>query len=76
MASTESNPEVPPDILFLIGKIDGKVDSILAALAQQGSTIAAVEARTSKLEQWKAYMIGAAVVAGGASGYLSEFLTK
>tara|TARA_R110000824_G_scaffold400879_1_gene609714 strand:- start:787 stop:1008 length:222 start_codon:yes stop_codon:yes gene_type:complete len=61
-------------LLLAIGRLEGKVDSILATMRQHGEEIERIDNRVRKLEQSKAWMLGAAAVAGAMSSYFFRFI--
>lgn len=61
------------DLLLAIGRLEGKVDSIITAMRQHGEEIERIDHRVRKLEQSKAWMLGAAAVVGAVSSYFFRF---
>ena len=57
------------DILLAIGRLEGKVDSILATMSHHGEELEKLDRRLRKLEQSKSWMLGAAAAVGAASSY-------
>jgi hypothetical protein len=66
--------QVDTELLVLIGRLDGKVDAILAQLSGQSETIEQHAARISKLEQGKAWLLGAAAALSAVVSYLAKVL--
>ncbi|WP_431861408.1 hypothetical protein [Azospirillum sp.] len=58
-----------------LGVISGKLDSVLAAINSHGDRLASLEDRVGKLEQAKAWVLGAAAALGGAAGKLASLLS-
>lgn len=52
------------DLLLAIGRLEGKVDSILATMRQHGEELDRLDSRVRKLEQSRSWMLGAAGVVG------------
>ena len=57
------------DLLLAIGRLEGKVDSILATMTHHGEELERLDHRLRKLEQSKSWMLGAAAVIGALSSY-------
>ena len=57
------------DLLLAIGRLEGKVDSILATMNRHGEELERLDHRLRKLEQSKSWMLGAAAVVGAVSSY-------
>ena len=62
------------DLLLAIGRLEGKVDSILATMRQHGEESERIDNRGRKREQAKAWMLGAAAAVGAVSSYFFRFL--
>ena len=62
------------DLLLAIGRLEGKMDSILATMRQYGEEIERIDNRVRKLEQSKAWMLGAAAVIGALSSFFFRFI--
>lgn len=62
------------DLLLAIGRLEGKVDSILAMINRHAEDIEQLDQRMRRLEQSKSWMLGAAAVVGAASSYFLNFL--
>ena len=62
------------DLLLAIGRLEGKVDSILATMRQHGEEIERIDNRVRKLEQSKAWLLGGAAVIGAVSSYFFRFI--
>lgn len=59
-------------VLVAVARLEGKVDNLALSLRTHDSAIEKQEARLASLERWRAYMIGAAVASGAASGMLID----
>lgn len=68
----ETQMQTTSAILVAVARLEGKVDNLALSLRTHDSTIEKQEARLSSLERWRAYMIGAAVASGAASGMLID----
>lgn len=62
------------DLLLAIGRLEGKVDSILAMINRHAEDIEQLDQRMRRLEQSKSWMLGAAAVVGAVSSYFLNFL--
>lgn len=62
------------DLLLAIGRLEGKVDSILAMVNRHAEDIEQLDQRMRKLEQSKSWMLGAAAMVGAVSSYFLNFL--
>jgi hypothetical protein len=55
------------DLMLAIGRLEGKVDSVLATMNRHGEELQRLDQRIRKLEQSKSWMLGAAAVVGAVS---------
>lgn len=62
------------DLLLAIGRLEGKVDSILSTMTHHGEEIGHLDHRLRKLEQSKSWMLGAAAVVGAVTSFTLNFL--
>ena len=62
------------DLLLAIGRLEGKVDSILATMNHHGEELDRLDHRIRRLEQSKSWMLGAAAVVGAISSFFLNFL--
>lgn len=62
------------DLLLAIGRLEGKVDSILATMTHHGEELDQLDHRLRRLEQSKSWMLGAAAVAGAISSFFLNSL--
>ena len=46
------------EVTFILGRLEGKVDSLLVAHSELGAKITAAEARIRVLENYRAYLLG------------------
>jgi len=73
-----TTPEGNPDILLLIGRMDGKLDLLLTRHDQHERRLEALEVRTAQLEGWKNRAVGwlaaLAALAGGGAATLTSLL--
>lgn len=61
------------DITFILGRLEGKMDSILAAHSLLEARTVVAESRISSLENYRAYLLGACIA---VPAVVSWFLTK
>lgn len=64
------------NIILLLGRIDGKLDSALSRIDQHDDTLEKHDVRITKLETGKAWVLGYAVAVSGAIGLALQFLLK
>jgi hypothetical protein len=65
--------ESPNETLLLsVGRLEGKVDALLAGMKQHQDQLEDQEKRINNLEQTKAWLIGAAAAAGGSASFLVD----
>ena len=57
------------DLLLAIGRLEGKVDSVLATMNRHGEELERLDHRIRRLEQSKSWMLGAAAVVGAVSSF-------
>lgn len=62
------------DTIFLLGRLEGKVDTLLANQASQANTIKELEIRVGKLENYKAYLVGISATIGALMSWLINYL--
>ena len=61
-------------LLLSVGRLEGKLDSLLSSFRQHEDQITDHEKRLNKLEQAKAWLIGASAAAGGSVSWAINFL--
>jgi cystathionine beta-lyase family protein involved in aluminum resistance len=65
------------DELFLaIGRLEGKLDSLIAMQGKQGDELKDHDIRLRSLEQSKSHFIGYAAAAGGVLGIVANYVIK
>ena len=65
------------DELFLaIGRLEGKLDSLIAMQGKQGDELKDHDIRLRSLEQSKSHFIGYAAAAGGLLGLVAHYAIK
>lgn len=64
------------NVVLLLGRIDGKLDSALSRIDQHEDTLEKYNERITKLETGKAWMLGYAAAVSGAIGLALQFLFK
>jgi hypothetical protein len=64
-----------PDISFILGRLEGKVDSLLNISKVQQHTLTEHDERLRALEHYKSYAIGVTIAVGAIVSYLTQFLT-
>tara|TARA_B100000470_G_scaffold187868_1_gene153738 strand:- start:1352 stop:1558 length:207 start_codon:yes stop_codon:yes gene_type:complete len=63
------------DLLFAMGRLEGKVDAILSSIRKHDQELSQLEVRLRQLEQYKFLTLGAAGVVGGVVSALMQFIT-
>ena len=58
-----------------MGRLEGKVDALLAATSKHDQELSQLETRLRQLEQYKFLTLGAAGVVGGVVSALMQFIT-
>jgi len=64
------------NITFILGRLEGKVDSLLSSSRKQSDELAKQDIRIRKLEAYKAYLLGIAVAVAAVASLLNHFLGK
>tara|TARA_R100001510_G_C7467096_1_gene85027 strand:+ start:274 stop:480 length:207 start_codon:yes stop_codon:yes gene_type:complete len=62
------------EVLIALGRLEGKVDSLITRQALVDEELSRQEARIRKLEQSKSWLIGAAAVVGAVASFLTKFI--
>ena len=65
----------PGDILLALGRLEGKVDALIAQQIRTQEDIDSLETRVRALEGSKAALLGRCTAVGAASSYLVDILT-
>jgi hypothetical protein len=63
------------ELLLALGRLEGKVDSILTAQAIHTEELNRLDKRMRDLEQSRSWLLGAAAVMGAAASFLIHVLT-
>lgn len=58
-----------------MGRLEGKVDALLASIRKHDQELSQLEVRLRQLEQYKFLTLGAAGVIGGIVSALMQFIT-
>lgn len=61
------------DLYQTVGRVEGKLDSLIDMVKQHIEDDKKVEVRIRSLEKWRAMMLAVGAVAGGAAGKISAF---
>lgn len=64
------------NVMLLLGRIDGKLDSALSRIDQHDDTLEKHDERITKLETGKAWAMGVAAAVSTAVGLALQFLLK
>lgn len=64
------------ELTLLLGRIDGKLDSALSRMNSIEAKHDALEGRVSTLERWRAYLLGAAALAGAFASQIASLVSK
>ena len=62
-----------PELLLLLGKLDGKMDAVLQRMDANDKTHDELDVRVTSLEHWRAYILGIAAI---LSAIIATFATK
>ena len=62
------------EVLIALGRLEGKVDSLITRQALVDEELSRQETRIRKLEQSKSWLIGAAAVVGAVASFLTKFI--
>lgn len=57
-----------------LGRLEGKLDGLVASQKQANEALDRLENRTSTLERWRSQMLGGAAVAGFVSGIIAKLV--
>jgi chromosome segregation ATPase len=71
---TQTTESELASIMLAIGRLEGKVDSLLSRQDELTSTIQRLESRLHDVEGYKHRMLGAAAVVGGVVAILTRFV--
>lgn len=63
-----------PETMILLGRLDGKLDALINQTAGIHNTLEKHDHRIGVLERWRAYVLGAAAVAGAVAHKVFEFI--
>jgi hypothetical protein len=61
------------DLYQSVGRVEGKLDSLIDMVRQHIEDDKEVVKRVNSLERWRAVMLAMGAVAGGAAGKISAF---
>ena len=62
------------ELLLALGRLEGKVDSLITSLAVHDEELQRLDHRMRQLEQSRSWMLGAAAVIGAAFSFLLQFI--
>lgn len=62
------------ELLLALGRLEGKVDSLITSLAVHDEELQRLDNRLRNLEQSRSWMLGAAAVIGAAASFLLQFI--
>tara|TARA_R100000458_G_C8274631_1_gene249636 strand:- start:2383 stop:2586 length:204 start_codon:yes stop_codon:yes gene_type:complete len=62
------------ELLLALGRLEGKVDSLITSQAVHAEELARLDKRIRELEQSKSWVLGAAAVVGAVVSFLVQFL--
>lgn len=62
------------EILLALGRLEGKVDAMMASLRAQEQELKVLEKRIRELEQNRAWMLGAAAVISAIAGFIVKLI--
>lgn len=64
-----------PELLLLLGRIDGKMDSVLLRLEHNDKIHDELDKRLTALERWRAYILGMTAILSAIIATLATKLT-
>ena len=64
------------DILLALGRLEGKMESLIALQRSTEDRVGNIERRVRGLEQGKSYLMGAAAAIGAATSALISWIAK
>jgi len=64
------------DILLALGRLEGKVESLITMQRSAQEHIAGLDRRIRVLEMGRSYLMGAAAAIGAATSFLVTWVTK
>ena len=70
------NPSHHDELFLAIGRLEGKLDSLIAMQGKQGDELKDHDIRIRSLEQSKSHFLGYAAAAGGILGIVTSFAIK
>ena len=62
------------ELLLALGRLEGKVDSLITSQAVHAEELTRLDKRIRELEQSKSWVLGAAAVVGAVVSFLVQFL--
>jgi len=62
------------EIRFILGRLEGKMDSLISQMRSLGENIANHESRLQELEKSKAWILGVSAALSGAIAFLFNIL--
>lgn len=73
LASPPMTP-MPEDVQRTLGRIEAKLDDVLAFRAEQKEINDKMDTRVTALEKWKWQIVGGALTIGTVAGFLTRLL--
>lgn len=70
------NDNVDPQLLLLIGRLEGKLDALIQSSHRQSNKMIEMDGRLMKLESSKAWMLGAASVISVIASFVLNRLAQ
>jgi len=64
------------DVTFILGRLEGKVDSLLTISRQQSADLTKHDERIRRLENYKSYVIGLTVAIASLTSLVTYFIGK
>ncbi len=65
---------IEKDLLLALGRLEGKVDALIASHKSQDEALGRLEKRMRALESSRSWLVGAAAALGAISSYLLNWL--
>jgi hypothetical protein len=71
-----SNSNLDPDLILLIGRLEGKLDALISQSHRQSNKLIELEDRLNKIEAYKSWLLGVASVISLIASYIFSYLVK
>jgi hypothetical protein len=76
MEKRMSQHNLDPDLILLIGRLEGKLDALIAQNHRQANKLLELEDRLNKLEAYRSWLLGVASVVSLIASYVFSLIVK